>query len=124
MGNGNRQQLPPRATGLRTVNAGYEYLCPGAATHLGLRFQDRPTTAVDGGTFPATAWESSPSFLGLEYPFQTAMDLTGRQLTDRQSPPPAGLRFPARVDNIGTSARAQLTQLLKTWLLAKAVTAE
>src|SRR4051812_3218325 len=115
---GNRQQLTPRANGPRTVNAGYEYLCPGAATHLGLRFQDRPATAVDGDTFPAAAWESSPSFLGLEYPLQVATDLTGRQ-----GPPPAGLRFPARVDNIDIRTRAQLTQLLKTWLLAKPVTA-
>ncbi len=42
---------------------GYELgLCPGADIHLGLRFQGKPATGVDGTAFPAALWEQSPKF--------------------------------------------------------------
>lgn len=41
---------------------GYEFGCPGAATHLSLRFRDKPATGIDGNTFPAAMWEQSPKF--------------------------------------------------------------
>lgn len=102
---------------VKEVVVGYEYVCPGREKHLGLRFQDRPDTAVDGDKFPAEDWEKSSLFLGTEFPFHVAMGLTGRP-----GAPPGLTKYPVGLDK-NESARAELVPKLKAWLLAKPVKA-
>ena len=56
----------------RRLPLGFEYGCPGAAVHLGLRFRDKPATGIDGTTFPAAQWEQSPKFTLPNQPIQLA----------------------------------------------------
>ena len=47
----------------KKVDIGYEYgNCPGRDVHLGLRFQGKPSTGLDGDEFPAHLWEQNSRF--------------------------------------------------------------
>jgi hypothetical protein len=58
-----RGTVPLATAGTQRRHAvGFEHGCPGAANHLRLRFQDKPSTGIDGNPFPAALWEQSPRF--------------------------------------------------------------
>lgn len=52
------------------IKVGYEHGCPGAATHIALRFRDQPTFALDGKLFPCDLWEKSTYYIAVDYPIK------------------------------------------------------
>ncbi|APR78675.1 Hypothetical protein A7982_04022 [Minicystis rosea] len=95
----NRGQLQLQRQGnpQANVDVGFENGCPGAQVHLGLRFQDKPGTGIDGTAFPRAEWEQSPFFTPNEYPVGLA-GVAGVDTASIAPPPNPAMRDLPKID--------------------------
>lgn len=104
------------------IQAGFEFGCPGADHHLGLRFFNQPGTAVDGTAFPATTARAAGRMLLPMLQAGLPLELTGLASPPPPPTPPADPSDAAALGVYAALLEAYATELADA-MVASPVTA-